>query len=476
MVTRRSMLKTAGLAVAGLVTQPRLPLMHSATTRPTNRPLPAKRTFVSDAVDTTIARVKPAIADEELAWMFENCYPNTLDTTVRIADPGAPPDTFIITGDIDAMWLRDSTAQVWPYLPLVNQDKKLQRLIAGLINRQTKCIHIDPYANAFNAGPTGSEWENDGTAMKPELHERKWEIDSLCYAIRLAYGYWKQTGDTEPFDARWASAMALIVKTFREQQRKHDKGPYSFYRRTEVPFDTMPLRGYGNPSRYTGMIHSGFRPADDACIFPYLIPSNMFAVKELRSLAEMADAGLCPPGFAAECRALADEVDLGVRGFGCRRHPTYGDIWAYEVDGYGNTLWNDDANVPSLLALPYLGCCSPNDEMYQRTRAFLLSEDNPYFFRGKAAEGIGGAHVGLRYIWPMAIIMRGMTSNDEKEIAMCLHQLKATHAGTGFMHESFDKDDPKDFTRSWFAWANTLFGEFVLKVHAERPGLLQREL
>jgi uncharacterized protein len=476
MVSRRSLLKTAGLAVAGIITQPLLPTMHAATARPSNRPDPSKRTFVSDAVEKTIARVKPDIADEELAWMFENCYPSTLDTTVKIAELGPSPDGFIITGDIPAMWLRDSTAQVWPYLPLANDDKKLKSLLAGVINRQTGCVLIDPYANAFNAGPTGSEWEKDGTEMKPELHERKWEIDSLCYVIRLAHGYWKKTGDTSPFDARWSKAMALIVKTFREQQRKENKGPYWFYRLTEVPFDTLPLRGYGNPTRFTGMIHSGFRPADDACIYPFLIPSNMFAVASLRALAEMADAGLCPAAFAAECRALADEVDLGVHGFGSRRHPTYGDIWAFEVDGFGNTLWMDDANVPSLLSLPYLGYCRLDDPMYQRTRAFLLSEDNPYFFRGKAAEGIGGPHVRHGVIWPLAITMRGMTSTDDAEIEMCLRQLKATHAGTGFMHESFDKDDPKDFTRSWFAWANTLFGEFVLKVHAERPGILKKRL
>jgi meiotically up-regulated gene 157 (Mug157) protein len=475
MVTRRSMLKTAGLAAAGMMIRPGIPKALSSGARPSNRPPAGKRTFVSEAVEARIADVKPSIADEELAWMFENCYPSTLDTTVRIADLGPSPDAFIITGDIDAMWLRDSSAQVWPYLPLARDDKRLKRLLAGLINRQARCVLIDPYANAFNAGPTGSEWAKDGTDMKPELHERKWEIDSLCYVIRLSHGYWKHTDDTEPFDSRWKSAMALILKTFREQQRKQGKGPYHFYRRTEVPFDTLPLGGYGNPTRVTGMIHSGFRPSDDACIYPYLIPSNMFAVKALRSLAEMADAGLCPPGFAGDCRALADEVDLGVRGFGSRRHQTYGDLWVYEADGYGNTLWMDDANVPSLLSLPYLGYCGVEDEMYQRTRAFVLSVDNPYYFKGKAAEGIGGPHVRYGVIWPLAIIMRGMTSTDDKEITLCLRQLRNTHAGTGFMHESFDMDNAAEFTRPWFAWANTLFGEFVLKVHAERKHILAKE-
>jgi meiotically up-regulated gene 157 (Mug157) protein len=428
------------------------------------RPAPADRKFTSDAVEATIARVKRSIGDPELGWLFENCFPNTLDTTVRVGSIDGRPDTFVVTGDIDAMWLRDSTAQVWPYLPLAKDDAKLRALLAGVVNRQTRCVLLDPYANAFNFGPTGSEWAKDRTRMRPELHERKWEIDSLCYTVRLAHGYWQTTGDASCFDKSWQDAAALIVKTFREQQRKTERGSYSFQRQTTVPTDSLPNGGFGNPGRPCGLIHSGFRPSDDACIFPFLVPSNLFAATSLDQLAEIASAETHNAALALECRALAAEVREALAANARVTHPKYGDIYAYEVDGFGSRLFMDDANVPSLLSLPYLGCCAPNDPLYLRTRAFVLSEDNPYFAKGTAGEGVGSPHSGIGTIWPIGITMRALTSRDKDEIDGCLKLLKSTHAGTGFMHESFNRNDAARFTRKWFAWANTLFGEMVLKV------------
>jgi meiotically up-regulated gene 157 (Mug157) protein len=435
-----------------------------------------ERRFTSPAVEATIAAVKREVADLELGWLFENCFPNTLDTTVRFSERGGRPDTFVITGDIEAMWLRDSSAQVWPYLPLAREDPALQRLLAGVVRRQAACILIDPYANAFNDGPKGSEWAKDLTDMKPELHERKWEIDSLCYPVRLAHGYWKATGDASVFDSEWRAAAAAIVRTLREQQRKEGPGPYSFRRVTSVAYDTSPLGGYGNPTRKVGLVHSAFRPSDDACLLPLLVPSNHFAVVSLRQLAEIANAVTNDAAFAAECRALADEVAAALAAHALVPHPRHGTVWAYEVDGFGNALFMDDANVPSLLSLPYLGCAAPDDTPYVRTRRLVLSEDNPYFFRGRAAEGVGGPHVGLRMVWPLGIAMRALTSTADAEVRLCLQMLRATHAGTGYMHESFDQDDPARFTRRWFAWANTLFGELVLRVRAERPRILRETL
>ncbi len=436
------------------------------------RPAPAQRAFVSDAVEATIASVKRSIADPELGWMFENCFPNTLDTTVRYHEIDGQPDTFVITGDIPAMWLRDSSAQVWPYLPFAKEDQKLKRLLAGVVRRQTKCILIDPYANAFNEGPTGSQWDKDLTAMKPELHERKWEIDSLCFPIRLAHGYWKATGDASCFDDRWRRAAALIVKTFREQQRMKDPGPYRFQRVTAVASDTLPNKGYGNPARPCGLIRSGFRPSDDACIFPYLVPSNLFAQHSLLQLAEIHQTVLSDNSFAGECMAFAEELKKAIGANTLVGHKR-GAIYAYEVDGYGGQLLMDDANVPSLISLPYIGCCPASDATYRKTRAFVLSDDNMYYYTGRASKGLGGPHSGLDMIWPLGLIIQAITSDDDHEIASCLAALKTTHAGTGFMHESFDKDDPSKFTRKWFAWANTMFGELVLKVHAARPALLK---
>ena len=299
MLTRQSFLRlTAAMASPFSV-----PLLASASSQKADplqsrRPPLAQRRFVSEGVEARIAEVKKAISDPELAWLFENCFPNTLDTTVRTARRDGKPDTFVITGDIDAMWLRDSTAQVWPYLPLAKEDRALRALLAGVINRQTRCILIDPYANAFNDGPTGSPWAKDRTRMRPELHERKWEIDSLCYPVRLAHGYWKTTGDASLFDGNWQNATALIVKTFREQQRLKDRGPYTFQRLTANPTDSLPQRGYGNPTRPCGLIHSGFRPSDDACIFPFLISANLFAVTALNQLEKIYTAELPNKSFA----------------------------------------------------------------------------------------------------------------------------------------------------------------------------------
>jgi len=456
MSTRRFFLQSAAAALAA--TPARTAAFES------RRPPLAQRKFTSDAVEAKIQQVKAALADPELAWLFENCYPNTLDTTVRYGTLDGKPDTFVITGDIDAMWLRDSTAQVWPYLPLARDDRKLRDLLAGVVHRQTRCVLIDPYANAFNFGPTGSEWSKDRTRMKPELHERKWEIDSLCYTVRLAHGYWKATADASCFDKAWQSAAALIVQTFREQQRKQSRGPYSFQRVTANPTDSLPQDGYGNPTRPCGLIHSAFRPSDDACIFPFLIPSNLFAVTALEQLREIHATVLGNQSFAEQCRVLGAEVRQAIDAHARAVHGVHGEIYAYEVDGFGNRLFQDDANVPSLLSLPYLGCCELDDPMYLRTRAFVLSDDNPYFYRGPAGEGLGGPHSGLGMIWPLGIITRALTSRDRKEIAACLAELKATHAGTGFMHESFSRTDASHFTRKWFAWANTLFGELILKV------------
>jgi len=439
---------------------------------PSRRPPVEKRAFVSEAVEAKIAEVKKSMRDAELAWLFENCFPNTLDTTVRAGILDGKPDTFVVTGDINAMWLRDSTAQVWPYLPLAKEDRKLKRAIEGVVRRQTRCILIDPYANAFNFGPTGSEWAKDRTAMKPELHERKWEIDSLCYPVRLAHGYWKQTGDASCFDADWRKAAALIVRTFREQQRLKDRGPYKFQRLTTVPGDSLSNDGYGNPTRPCGLIHSGFRPSDDACLFPFLIPSNLFAVTALKQLTEIFSTEVNDTSMARDCASLAEQVSEAVSKYATAEKPAFGRIWAYEVDGFGNQLFQDDANNPSLLSLPYLGCCAADDPQYLRTRKFVLSDDNPYFYRGSAAEGLGSPHSGSNMIWPLGVIMRALTSRDAGEIGQSLIALKRTHAGTGFMHESFAKDDAAKFTRSWFAWANTLFGELILEVHSRRPSLL----
>jgi meiotically up-regulated gene 157 (Mug157) protein len=432
-----------------------------------------KRNFSSEAVEKAIQEFKKNVKQPELAWLFENCFPNTLDTTVFHSTKDGKPETYVITGDIDAMWLRDSSAQVWPYLPFMAQDKPLQQLIAGVINKQAAFILKDPYANAFYNDPAKhSEWEKDHTDMKPGVHERKWEIDSLCYPIRLAYRYWKITGDTTPFDAQWQEAIKNIYTVFRDQQRKQGNGSYAFQRTTSNATDTQPMHGYGYPVKPVGLICSAFRPSDDATLFSFLIPSNFFAVLSLRQAAEMLTAIKKDGAMAGQLYALANEVEKALQQYAVVEHKSIGKVYAYEINGFGSYNLMDDANVPSLLAMPYLGTAKNTDPIYRNTRKLVLSADNPFFFKGTAGEGIGGPHVGQDMIWPMSIIMRGLTSNDDAEIKACISLLQKTHAGTGFMHESFHKDDPQKFSRKWFAWANTLFGEFLWKTYKEKPQLL----
>jgi meiotically up-regulated gene 157 (Mug157) protein len=446
---------------------------------PAGRPAVDRRHFKSSAVDSLIATTKRQIRNEALATIFENCFPNTLDTTVFAGTLDGKPDTYVVTGDIDAMWLRDSSAQVWPYVALAKEDAELRQLLEGLIRRQARMILLDPYANAFMREEKQAplSWAvHDKTEHHAGVGERKWEVDSLCYPLRLAHGYWKATGDTKPFDAVWKDAAWTIVRTFREQQRKEGKGPYSFERDSAVPYDTVALSGFGNPARPVGMIFSMFRPSDDACIYPLFVPANLFAVSSLRKLAEMAAHVLDDAKLATESAELAMEVERALAIHGKVHHEKFGEIWAYEVDGYGNALMMDDANAPGLVSMASLGCASLEDPLYRRTRAFALSDANPYFFKGKVAEGVGGPHEGLNMVWPMGIMYRALTSTDDAEIRMCLRWLRDSTAATGFMHESFDKDSASTFTRPWFAWANTLLGELVLKLAKERPAVLQSRL
>ncbi|MCF2220552.1 glycoside hydrolase family 125 protein [Chryseobacterium sp. PS-8] len=475
MVNRREFIKKSGAGI-GFFAIPNSVRFIFSDEYISKRPPMSERKFTSEAVEKTIKTIKKSIADEELAWLFENCFPNTLDTTVKFYRKNNKPYTYVITGDIDAMWLRDSSAQVYPYLSLANEDEKLKNLLKGVINKQVECVLLDPYANAFfdNSNKI-SEWKNDSTQMKPGIHERKWEIDSLCYVMRLSYNYWKITGDSSIFETDWKKAMLLILQTFKEQQRKDSKGPYKFQRSNGNPLDTQFVGGYGNPTKKLGLIHAMFRPSDDATFYPFLISSNMFAVVSLRETAEIFSEIFKDENTAAQFKNLAEEVDEAIQKYAVLNHPTAGKIYALEIDGFGNALFMDDANVPNLLSIPYLGYRSKEDEIYKNTRKFSLSKANPWFSEGKFAKGIGGPHIGEHKIWPLGLIMQALTTDDNEEIVSCLKILKATHAGTGFIHESFDVDNPKDFTRSWFAWANTLFGELILHLYKTKPEILKRK-
>lgn len=411
---------------------------------------------VEDIKDKLIKAGRPALADS-----FEKCYPNTLETTTELCDDGT---AFVFTGDIPAMWLRDSSAQVRHYLPLTKKDPQIRRIIEGLIAKQAECILNDAYANAFNRDASGKCWAEDETEFKnPLAWERKYETDSLCYPVSLAYLYWKASGSTAHFTENFKSACKRILEVFKTEQH-HENSKYFFIRENCPPSDTLLCNGKGNPVSYTGMTWSGFRPSDDACRYGYLIPSNMFAVVILGYMEEIF---FNDSEISLAAKGLKKQIDEGIKKYGIYDHPVFGKIYAYETDGFGNYTLMDDANVPSLLSIPYLGYVSADDEIYKNTRKFILSKENPYYYEGKAAKGIGSPHTPERYIWHISLSMQGLTSKDEAEKKYLLDLFENSTAGTGYMHEGFDVDDPYNFTRSWFAWANSIFSEFILSVFDE---------
>ena len=403
------------------------------------------------------------LGKEKLAAMYAKCFASTWETTLQRSDG----TVFLITGDIPAMWLRDSSAQVYHYLPFANEYDEVREAIELMLKRQFMYITLDPYANAFNREKNGNRYELDDTnfadGMTDWIWEHKYEIDSLCYPIRLAYGFWKKTGCTAWCDENFMKAAHNIVSLWETEQHHCEKSPYYFRRTNCPPSDTLPCDGKGNPVVYTGMTWSGFRPSDDACRYGYLVPANFFAVKSLEQLAEILAALKPDDALISRAKKLHDEIAAGISKYAVVDHPEFGRVYAYETDGMGNYNFMDDANVPSLLSLPYLGCVSADDPIYLNTRRMMLSKANPYYYEGTAAKGIGSPHTPENYVWPISLCIQGLTSTDSEEILALAETLSTIDAGTDLMHEGVDVNDPSNFTRPWFAWANSIFSEFVEK-------------
>jgi meiotically up-regulated gene 157 (Mug157) protein len=392
-----------------------------------------------------------------LPALFRDAYANTLETTQQTLHDGS---VFLLTGDIPAMWLRDSSAQVHHYLPLAATVPELQSIIDGLLKRQMASILLDPYANAFNPEPNNAGHKTDLTDHNPWVWERKYEVDSLCYPFQLAWKFWKATGRTAHFTPEFHQAALRTVDLWTLEQNHREFSTYRFTRLDCPPHDTIHHEGWGSPVAYTGLTWSGFRPSDDACQYGYHIPSNAFAAVVLGYLAEIGRTIYDDSVLVQHAQRLEREIREGIATHGTVVHPEFGRIYAYEVDGLGHDLLQDDANIPNLLSLPYLGFCPADDKLYQNTRRFCLSRANPFYFEGKAARGLGSPHTPPGYVWHLGLAMQGLTAPTAEREAV-LAQLVATDAGTGLMHEGFDSDDPTRFTRPWFAWANSLFAEFV---------------
>lgn len=403
--------------------------------------------------------------EEKLSLLFRNCYPNTFETTAKPEDDGT---TYVFTGDIPAMWLRDSTAQVHQYLPLTARNSAVADVIEGLIRRQMQCVLYDPYANAFNEEENGRGHVKDRPLQKPMVWERKYEIDSLCFVLWLCCTFCKYSGRTAFLqDDLFRDAFRTILSLWRTEQNHGKDSPYLFIRENCRASDTLSHEGKGAPVAYTGMTWSGFRPSDDACVYGYLIPSNLFAVTVLRETANLIESIPEYASLTRDARSLADEIDAGIRQYGIVDHPLFGKMYAYETDGMGNYVFMDDSNVPSLISIPYFGYCDAHDPIYQNTRRFILSKENPYYYEGSVLRGTGSPHTPEGYVWHIGLTLQALTAIDDDERMSVLRMLESSDGGTGFMHEGVCADDPNTFTRPWFAWSNSIFSELLLE-YAER--------
>ena len=417
-------------------------------------------------VSTELKKYMEKICDQARAvnprWaeVFHECFLNTLETTIERLEDGT---TFVVTGDIPAMWLRDSTAQVRPYLVLAKEHEDIYDMIAGLVERQFGYILIDPYTNAFNKEPNGQgHGATDHTQMNDWIWERKYEIDSLAYAIQLAYLLYVNSGRTDHLTETVRKGLVTILDLWRTEQDHEGASPYRFVRDTDRQEDTLPFDGKGSPVGYTGMTWSGFRPSDDRCTYHYLVPSNQFASVVLGYVAELAPfLGLSQEEIELAA-TLKDQIQAGIEHYGIIQNAQGQAVYAYEVDGLGNASIMDDGNVPNLLSLPYLGFCSEDNPIYVATRQTVLSPENPYYYSGKLASGLGSSHTWDQYIWPISLSMEGLTTSHKAEKARILDLLVNTDAGTNQMHESFHVDDDSRYTREWFSWSNMMFCELLL--------------
>lgn len=415
----------------------------------------------SRSIEQILSKVKEVFAEEPRIYeLFKNCYSNTLDTTVKQLEDGT---VYIVTGDIPAMWLRDSAASLRPYLIPAKEDEEIADILVGTARRQFQYICIDPYANAFNEEANGNCWEKDETEMNDWLWERKYEIDSLCYPIQFAYLIWKNIGRTEQFDETFTKAARKILEVFRTEQHHEEDSKYRFIRRNAYFTDTLSRDGMGALVKSgIGMTWSGFRPSDDACTYGYLVPSNMFAVVVLGYLEEIARDIIKDEKIEQEAFRLRSEIYEGIETYAITKMGGYGDVYAYEVDGYGQFHLMDDANVPSLLSMDYLGYQGKSSQVVENTRKLILSEANPYFYSGARAEGIGSPHTPVGYIWHISLCMQGLTSKTREEKKEMIDLAAATDGGKLLMHEGFCAQDDTKYTREWFAWANALFCELVM--------------
>ncbi|KAM3555461.1 hypothetical protein MY1884_005582 [Beauveria asiatica] len=504
---KQALLNKACPNYANYATYPHRPLSTGKLKLPFQRPSPECRTFRSDAIETVIHDVTSRMKDADLARLFENAFPSTTDTTVKFHskekdqgfvrmtgsrwaendDAWNGPQSFVITGDIIAEWLRDSTNQLRPYQELASKDSAIFELILGAINTQSEYVIEAPYCNAFQPPPisdlpVSANGQDDVVypAYEPSaVFECKYELDSLAHFLKIGNDFYEHTGSSDFVNKRWLSAVDAVLSVLEEQSKPtfNDNGDYvrneyTFQRKTNTGTETLNLLGVGNPlNNGTGLVRSAFRPSDDATILGFFIPANaMMSVELGRAAAMLNKIGKAAAG--AELDKWSKTIREGVMEHGVIEHKTFGKIFAYEVDGFGSSIIMDDANYPSLLALPLMGFVNVKDPVYQNTRKMLLSKKgNPYYLTGKKFKGIGGPHIGLKNAWPMSLLVQAQTSDDDDEIMECVSMVLDA-SPKGLVHESVDVNYIAQYTRSWFAWANGVFAVTILDLAKRKPHLI----
>ncbi|KAJ5900707.1 Meiotically protein [Penicillium subrubescens] len=471
---------------------------------PYQRPAEACRTFSSPSVEKVIEDVTSRLVDKDLAQLFRNAFPNTLDTTIRWHQNGTTAaskrqsrrdtaqwtgaQTFIVTGDINAEWLRDSTNQLTNYQALAKKDKSLYNLILGAINTQAEFVIQSPYCNAFQP-PSASGIPPENSTQVDTVHpayeksfvfECKYELDSLAHFLLLGTEFYENTGSTEFLTDRWFKALQTVLDVIDAQSQptfnsknQFVTNQYTFQRETTIGTETLNLQGVGNPlNSGTGLIRSAFRPSDDATILGYFIPPNAMMSVQLRKVAKVINAAGGHDDLVNELEQRGKNLENAVKEHAIVNHPKYGDVYAFEIDGYGSRILMDDANIPSLLSLPYLGFLDKSDKVYQNTRKMITEKaGNPYYLEGPAFHGIGGPHIGLENAWPMSLLMQALTSDDDTEILDSINLVRDSSL-LGLVHESINVTKIKTYTRPWFAWANSVFAQTILQVAEERPHLI----
>ncbi|CAI7648642.1 unnamed protein product [Penicillium pancosmium] len=472
---------------------------------PFQRPAEACRTFSSPSVEKVIDDMTSRLVDKDLAQLFRNAFPNTLDTTIkwhtngsssatskrRVRRDGADwsgVQTFIVTGDINAEWLRDSTNQLTNYQKLASDDKSLYTLILGAINTQAEFVIQSPYCNAFQP-PSISGVKPENSTQQDTVHptysknfvfECKYELDSLAHFLLLGTEFHENTGSTEFLTDRWFMALKTVLRVIDEQSKptfnsknQFVSNQYTFQRETNIGTETLNLQGVGNPlNEGTGLIRSAFRPSDDATILGYFIPPNAMMSVQLQKISKIVKKAGGHDDLADELEQRGNKLAEAVKEHGIVSHGKYGDVYAFEVDGYGSRILMDDANIPSLLSLPYLGFVDKSDKVYQNTRKMITDKaGNPYYLEGPAFHGIGGPHIGLENAWPMSLLMQAQTSDNDTEIMESINLVRDSSL-LGLVHESINVTNIKTYTRPWFSWANSVFAQTLLKVAAERPHLI----